>query len=621
MNTLSTGWDRLFFLLLVLPVSACSQNQSNANNTAPEFSNVFDYGVNMGYYPPNYYDMALAALVHGTPDEPGSGYGITSIRPGLYDFFLDFWGYDIRKEHFRFYDSIGLRNTVVISGFPAERNRDSAYYCPGQRNAMFRDMYLPIWDEGQNGTPVNDENPYALYVWKAANTYKGLVKIWEVWNEPDAGGNGWLEPGQPGNWWEQVPQPCELAIKAPPFFYIRALRITYEVVKSVDPDALVAVGGLGYPSFLDVICRYTDEPFDGVQDSTRYPFKGGAYFDCMSFHEYPHLDNSTREWNNDIQDFTYHRNSDAALDGLWKKRDEFKAVLDKYGYNGEKYPEKVWICSEFNLPRKEYGNFIGSEQAQVNFIEKVLVTAQMEKMAQMHLYSIADELPESKASPEFSYMGLFQNLSNVPAGKAQPNAAAYAIKTVHDLLGQAEYDPVRTAALKLPDAARGAAFRSPDGQYTYVLWAKTTLDRDETAVLDYSFPPELAIRYVDAKSWNYSQTHAHFLMNGRQIRLDGSPVFLTETHITNEYPKSLKIVPNPAGNGVGVAEFWVFEEASVSLQVFDGNGRLLQTVIDNEHLVEGPHARVIDLKNQPKGIYFVRLATPESNTTLRFVKN
>lgn len=620
-NTLPISWNQLIFLLLLLPASACSQNQGNANNVSPPYSGAFDYGVNMGYFPPNYYDMDLAALVHGSDNIPGSGYGITSIRPGLFDYFLDFWGYDIRKEHFKYYDSIGLRNIVVISGFPAERNRDSAYYCPGERNAMFKNMYQPIWDEGQNGTPVNDNNPYALYIWKAVNTYKGLVKIWEVWNEPDAGGQGWLEPGQPGNWWENVPEPCDLAIKSPPFFYIRALRITYEIVKTVDPEALVAVGGLGYPSFLDVICRYTDEPFDGARDSIRYPYTGGAYFDCMSFHEYPHLDNSLRAWNNDIHDFTYRRNSDAALDGLWHKRDEFKAVLDKYGYNGVKYPEKVWICSEFNLPRKAFGNLIGSEQAQVNFLEKAFIAAQMENMAQMQVYSISDELPASKTNPEFSYMGLFKNLNNVPAGKAQPNAAAYAVKTVHDLLDQCIYDPVRTAALNLPEAARGAAFKSPDGQYTYVLWARTTLDRDETAALDYSFPAELTIRYVDAKPWHYSQTHTHFLMNGRQIHLTGSPVFLTETHITNEYPKSLQILPNPAKDGVGVAEFWIFDESNVNLQVFDTNGRLVKTIMNNEHLVDGPHARVIDLRDQPNGIYFVQLATPENNMTLRFVKN
>jgi hypothetical protein len=39
----------------------------------------------------------------------------------------------------------------------------------------------------------------------------------------------------------------------------------------------------------------------------------------------------------------------------------------------------------------------------------------MNDMAQMHVYSIADEKPEKKADNEFAYMGLFKNLDQVPS--------------------------------------------------------------------------------------------------------------------------------------------------------------------------------------------------------------
>ena len=429
---------RLPLLLpLLFSLSACAQPSFTANDIVPPMPGTFDYGSNMGFYPPNYGDKALAKLAQE--------YGATSIRPGLFHYFLDAWGYDIRKEHFQYYDSIGLRNVVAIIGFPAETARDPAFYCPNQRSEMFDHLYKPIWDNGENGTPVNDENPYALYVWKVATTYKGLIKTYEVWNEPDLNtANGWMQAGQPGNWWENAPQACDTKLKAPPFFYIRTLRISYEVIKSVDPDALVAVGGLGWPSFLDVICRYTDEPFEGKEAPDRYPLKGGAYFDCMSFHCYPHLDNSMRIWDDALGSFHYFRHSDAAVDGVWAQKNKFKAVLDKYGYNNTVYPEKRWICSEFNIPRRSFGDYIGSEVAQVNFLIKTLVTAQMNEMAQMHVYSIADEKPENKADNEFAYMGLFQNLQNVSTGKAQPNAEAWALKTTAELLKDARYDPSRT---------------------------------------------------------------------------------------------------------------------------------------------------------------------------------
>lgn len=76
-----------------------------------------------------------------------------------------------------------------------------------------------------------------------------------------------------------------------------------------------------------------------------------------------------------------------------------------------------------NLPRRAFGDYIGSEQT-VDFLIKSLVTAQMQDMAQMHVYSLADEDPQNKPDHEFAYMGLFKNLDQVPVGDAQPNAAA-----------------------------------------------------------------------------------------------------------------------------------------------------------------------------------------------------
>ena len=608
----SQVWTSLIFCIL-LSLPACSQPSYTANDVVPIMSGSFDYGSNMGYFPPNYGDKALASLVHE--------YGATSIRPGLFHHFLENWGYDIRKEHFQYYDSLGLRNVMAIIGFPSETARDPAFYCPNERSEMFDNLYKPIWDNGENGTPVNDANPYALYVWKIATTYKGLIKTYEVWNEPDIDtGNGWLPPGQPGNWWENVPQPCETKLKAPPFFYIRTLRISYEVIKSVDNDALVAVGGLGWPSFLDVICRYTDEPFEGKEEPGQYPFKGGAYFDCMSFHAYPHFDNSLREWDNTLGGFRNFRHSDAAMDGIWTQKNKFKAVLDKYGYNNTVYPEKLWVCSEYNIPRRAFGDYIGSEAAQVNFLIKTLVTAQMHNMAQMHVYSIADEKPENKADNEFAFMGLFKHLDQIQPGKARPNAIAWAMKTTAVLLKDTRYDPARTSDLKLPSNVRGAAFRNNLAQYTYVLWAVTNQDRDETVEAEYAFPPEFTLKYLDAKPWHHSQSGAHYLMNARQLKLTGSPIFLQETFITNDYPKSPKVVPNPAVGGRAVFEFWMFEEARATVEIFDSSGRLVARLLDDQRLIVGPQALPLDLSLQPNGTYYVQLLTPESNLTVGVVK-
>ena len=514
-------------LTIAMLLAACSRPKFTANDIVPPFPDRFDYGSNIGIFEPYYHDMDLAVLAHGSPDGSIPGVGITAIRPGLFDYFLDRWGFDSRKEHFQYYKHIGLRNTVAIIGFPAERHRDTTCYCAGTRSELFKNLYEPIWDKGENGTPVNDNNAYALYVWKAATAYKGLIRIWEVWNEPDFGNeNAWKTPGMPGNWWENAPAACDTKLKAPVFHYIRTLRISYEVIKSIDPSAFVAVGGLGWPGYLDAICRFTDEPSAGAE-TKEYPFKGGAWFDCMSFHSYPHLDHSMRAWDNHLGGFQYFRHSDAGVDGLWRLRDRFASVLQQYGYNDTIYPDKLWICTEYNIPRRAFGDYIGSDTAQLNFVIKALVTAQLKGMAQMHLYSLADEKKEKEATNEFSFMGLFQNLHDVKPPDAIPNDVAFAVKTTQALLGKSRFSRVETQRLQLPENICGAAFCDDLGRYTYVLWARTLLDKDETVRALYNFPENLHLNVLDQKNWDFSRTGVHTRISALQIELSGSPVFLS----------------------------------------------------------------------------------------------
>jgi hypothetical protein len=610
----------LLLLPLLTPWYLGCQPNFTANNGVPAWNSGFDYGVNPGNYPPVYTDTALANLAHGVPGQQ-DGFGITALRPGLFHDVLEAEGFESRLPFFQYYQYIGLRNTVAILGFPPEKERELAYYCNGEQSQLYRNLYEPVWDEGQNGTLINENNPFALYVWKTATLYKGLVRVYEIWNEPDfdGGQHGWKKPGMDGNWWDAPPAPCATALKAPVYFYIRCLRIAYEVIKSVDPNAYVAVGGLGYPSFLDAVCRYTDNPFDGTVTEV-YPNKGGAYFDCMSFHAYPHLDASMKTWDAANQSYRYNRHSDAALNAFWRTQEAFNRVLDLYGYNSQEFPEKMWICSEFNLPRKPFEDYIGSEQAQVNFVVKSFVTAQMNQVRQLHLYSLADALPEKAAVSEFDFMGMFKNLKNKAAGAASPNALAYAVKTTHDLLENATFHPEETARLQLPENIRGGAFRLPNSQFVYVLWLESNADKDESEEADFSFPPEINLRYLEQRYWHYSKTGARHTVLARQVKLSPTPSFFTQAFITNNYPKSPKVTPNPVAEGVCVLSFWVFEDSPVTIELYDANGRLVQQLLKNENLIEGPHARLLDLNSLASGVYMARIVTRESDLSVRIVK-
>src|SRR5690606_11188784 len=163
-----------------------------------------------------------------------------------------------------------------------------------------------------------------------------------------------------------------------------------EVVKSLDPDAYVVVSGTGYPSFLDAILRNTDNPNDGSV-TAEFPLKGGAYFDVMGFPSYPHFDGSLRVWSDQLNDWVYSRHSDGAAYGLVKTKQTYQEVLSDYGYDGATYPEKLWMVTEVNLPRKQFGDYIGSEEAQRNFIIKAIATAMMNDFLQLHIYKLGED--------------------------------------------------------------------------------------------------------------------------------------------------------------------------------------------------------------------------------------
>jgi hypothetical protein len=495
----------LLVCIVTCACNACGPARFTANDVVAPMPNITQIGVNLGHFPPKYTGVALADLARQ--------YGAQTVRAGLFLTVLDQWGYDCNVEVFKAYRQLGLRNTAVIIGFPSENARDTAFFCPERRSELFRGLYEPIWKGGR----VNEANLFAQYVSEIAKTYKGLVKTYEVWNEPDAGnGNGWRERDGDGNWWQNPPPPCETALNAPVFHYIRMLRITYEVVKKTDPDALVAVGGLGWPSYLDAICRYTDEPISGSDNSPHYPLKGGAYFDCMSFHAYPHLSIKT-DTKRQLS------SSDAAFERFWEMKAAFKEVLDRHGYDGQIYPAKQWICTEFNLPRTAAHGFASSERAQAHFILKTLVAAQSEGVTQMHLFSLADEASHDN---EFAQMGLFHDLSAAQDGHASPHEAAWAFKTASQLLANAHYDHTATQRLNLPENLRGYAFKDSFGQEMLVLWATPCSDESDAETIDFILPEHLLSQNIEAMDWQFSKNGQIIQINSKNIKLSTSPLFL-----------------------------------------------------------------------------------------------
>ncbi len=529
---------KLCVLLCVITCSnAFSQINFTANNGIKPYTGGFRAGVNFDIYR-GFTSGDQAILAAGSSGQGVMGVGVKAIRPSLQENFVEAYGYGAEDRSFAIYDSIGLKDNTLIIGFPSDAHRDTKFYCPGFQSTVFANMDLPIWDNGKNGTPVNDDNYYALYVYKIATRLKGKIKFYEVWNEPGfdyTGDKGALFKGFPGNWWDNNPDPCDYKLRAPIFNYIRLLRISYEVIKYVDPDAYVMTSGLGYASFLDAILRNTDNSDNGKIDAT-HPLKGGAYFDGIGFHSYPHFDGALRSYDSINAKFINFRHSDAASQDPIRIKTSFENVLKTYGYNGSQFPKKLYIITEANMPRFPFGEFIGSAEIQRNWITKAYVNCASNDIYQMHIFKIAEETTPELLTYEFDVMGLYKKINYRDKFHPEVNDEGIALRTATQQLFGKKYDATRTAAMSLPNNIGGAAFADSVGTYTYVIWAKTSVDLSENVSANYSFPSNIAKAQYLKREWNSSactdlKSCASNYINAQNIALTASPIFLTEASV------------------------------------------------------------------------------------------
>ena len=605
------NWIKITLLfLLFFEVSAIAQVNFTALDNVNQFNGKFRYGTNFGVYP-GWIDLQTADVVVGNGTLPGIG--IDAIRGSLPHHFLEQWNYEIRKDWYAHYQSLGANNHLTFVGYPAEAQRDQEEYCDGEPSELFANMYEPIWDDN-NGTAINENNPYATYIFRTVSIYKDHIKFWEIMNEPDFTANwpvAFGAPGQPGNWWENVPQPCDMAIKAPFFHYVRMMRISWEVIKTVDPEAYVLTGGIGNEAFLDALCRYTDNP-DGGQVTADFPHTGGAYFDVLSFHYYPHFDNTLRTFNG--LDWDFHRHSDLAAQGVIEKKASFQSVLDKYGFDGNQYPEKLWQISEMNVPRLTFNDlFFGSNMGQVNFTIKSLVKAQQDDLEQVYFYNVSDNQTENQIGFEFNAMGQLKFLGDYTYPNYGVNDQAIALKTTFDFLNHKIYNEELSQELNLPIEIDGAVF-TENQDTVAVLWAKTNQDQSEAAFAEYTLPSNFSILNNEIFEWNYSDTQLPRLIADSKVQLNGSPVFAkisanktTSSTTTLNSDFRIEAYPNPTK---GDFQFEIFSAraAKATIEVLNSQGKIVDVLANKELLIAGKNVFDAAIKH-PRGLYFIVVKT------------
>jgi LysM repeat protein len=117
----------------------------------------------------------------------------------------------------------------------------------------------PQWAGGGYPTvgPPNNMQDYADFVKRLATRYKGRIQAYEIWNEPNLA----------REWGNRAPNPAA---------YTNMLKMAYNAIKSVDPDALVFSAGMTPTTRWDNVAMPDTEFIKGMYDAGA---KG--YFDAL----------------------------------------------------------------------------------------------------------------------------------------------------------------------------------------------------------------------------------------------------------------------------------------------------------------------------------------------------
>ena len=108
--------------------------------------------------------------------------------------------------------------------------------------------------------PPDQMEDWKDYVEEIAERYKGKIQAYEIWNEPNI----------TREWGGAPPDPAA---------YTQMLRVSYEAIKKVDPNALVISAGLSPTT------EQTDRAIpDSVFLRGMYQAGAGAYFDALGIH-------------------------------------------------------------------------------------------------------------------------------------------------------------------------------------------------------------------------------------------------------------------------------------------------------------------------------------------------
>ena len=274
--------------------------------------------------------------------------------------------------------------------------------------------------------PPDALETYANFAAAVASRYRGQVRRWEIWNEPNV-----------FVFWQPRPNPVR---------YGDLLKTTYARIKEVAPKSIIASGGLA--PYFDIYRHGRNWGF--LKAMFRAHPDIADFFDAIAFHPYTFLQRPAPETRL-IQSFPamirkfrgIAEEIGAGSKPLWATEFGWHTAVEKSGYPG--FPRGV------------------DEETQAAFLVRSFVLALAEGVEVVSWYTLLDGA-NARRNKEWAF-GLFNPLPR--EGEPTPKPAYGALRTFSKILGEAKAVP---ESLNLPRPAYGYRFRLP-GRSVTVLWS------------------------------------------------------------------------------------------------------------------------------------------------------
>ena len=442
--------------------------------------------------------------------------GLSTQRKEFSEETLTKKGYDSEIQNLNYAITLGQTDLIGFLTNPTKNHStsetDNKRYPPGN-------LYTDIFIIEDNIKKVNPQNYWAYHVFQTVNKYQQYIKIWEIWNEPDFTNNlNYIK-----EWNNRPPLDKELINwHGSIYHFIRLLRISYEVIKFIDKDAFVAIGGITQPYFFKWILNNTDNYLEEGKVSKEYPYYGGAYFDCVSFHEYPHQ-NIT-----DIQsdEFIYDKGSDILIKKFITAKKNLEYYLNLYKFDDVTYPKKLFVSSTTGVASYSIDELIGGEEVRQNFLLKLPFYSMENNIRQIHFESVVDK----NLHNIFSKMGDYENVASETLETAKMKNSTKTRLTLNKLnIEKLRFDKEKTEEFrkKLPNDVYGivlSAYFVKENEdhfynYVYAVWLKCT-NGEIVSTKKISFESEYKVTMI-----NYLGNEVKLDNTKIEVDISGTPIF------------------------------------------------------------------------------------------------